>query len=478
MMKFHDALFLASTKFRTRKARNIFSALTMSFGLVVIMVFLFASAGVVGFARSVFVDSTESLSLAVTNYNSNGYVIDTDSPEEREKIVDETSVATFEPEALSPEAYIAAHPNAGITKAYQQLLVSLPNGGYTLGGTYREKRTEYQGSFQLMVSEDIFVQDFVFPGQSLTIGEDGSIPVLVPREVAMDNFTEPLTQQESYEMFKKNAQDVLDTTLPLGTLLYDDKGGEPVYADTPIRVRVVGFVAGFFSGSTIDGNAFIIPRSAYTQGTAELRALFAAPSSIWMITQFETKKQRDDFVAIDGGGFFMPQIGSASYTMSAPSRFEIFAETINFLKKVAFGVGGFLLTISSLFLMSTMGKIISDSKKEIGVFRAVGAHKRDVRMIYYIYAWMLMTAGFILALCISVACVMFASVRWGDSFYYQLINTGVNAGVAQPGFVFLGFAPGSFIALYGLTLLITLCAAFFPVMRASRLKPIEVLKAL
>lgn len=59
--------------------------------------------------------------------------------------------------------------------------------------------------------------------------------------------------------------------------------------------------------------------------------------------------------------------------------------------------------LAGLMIMLTISKIIADSRKEIAVFRALGARRRDITQIYFTYGFML--AGISLGVSIALAAV-------------------------------------------------------------------------
>jgi ABC-type antimicrobial peptide transport system permease subunit len=162
--------------------------------------------------------------------------------------------------------------------------------------------------------------------------------------------------------------------------------------------------------------------------------------------------------------------------MEVPTRFQMFAEIVTFFRSVALGVGGFFLAVSAIFIMTTLGKIIADSRKEIGVFRAVGAQKRDVRKIYFGYAWLLVTGGYVIGFVVAIILDMIASWKWGENLFYQMMNAAVVTDVSQPVFLFLHITPLYMLGLYAGMMIVGVLASALPIRRASKIDPIKVLK--
>ncbi len=52
-------------------------------------------------------------------------------------------------------------------------------------------------------------------------------------------------------------------------------------------------------------------------------------------------------------------------------------------------IGGVVATIAAIIMMGMVGRIMTDSRRETAVFRAIGAKRNDIRAIYYIYTLLL-----------------------------------------------------------------------------------------
>jgi ABC-type lipoprotein release transport system permease subunit len=61
---------------------------------------------------------------------------------------------------------------------------------------------------------------------------------------------------------------------------------------------------------------------------------------------------------------------------------EAFDSTVHVVKQVAFALGGLILGLACALVWSTTSKTVSDSRVDIGLFRALGATKRDIRRLF------------------------------------------------------------------------------------------------
>ncbi|NTW61650.1 ABC transporter permease [Candidatus Saccharibacteria bacterium] len=69
-----------------------------------------------------------------------------------------------------------------------------------------------------------------------------------------------------------------------------------------------------------------------------------------------------------------------------------------------------ITVIAVIILMSMIGRVISDSRRETAVFRAIGARRSDIRLIYFSYTLMLSIIVAIVSLGIG-----YAAIQWIDS---------------------------------------------------------------
>jgi ABC-type antimicrobial peptide transport system permease subunit len=233
-------------------------------------------------------------------------------------------------------------------------------------------------------------------------------------------------------------------------------------------------------GSTFLEGAMTVPLWAMRDVPAVAQLFNDDVKDYRVIAEFGSKDARDVFVkqSFDAMAFGRMDEQPKSFVNPATTIFDQLHEVVTFFRSIGLGIGGFFLAISGIMIMTTLGKIISDSQKEIAVFRAVGAHKRDVKKMYFGYAWLLSSIGFVFGTFIAVGLVILASVKWGDSIYYQFAGQAVRTDFTQPLFVFLGFTPIEWILVYLGVVLVGLMAAVLPVRRASKIDPIRVLREL
>lgn len=81
-----------------------------------------------------------------------------------------------------------------------------------------------------------------------------------------------------------------------------------------------------------------------------------------------------------------------------------------------------VIIIAGLMTMFTISKVIADSTKEIAVFRALGARRRDIAQIYYTYGMMLTIATAVVAVVLAVIGALVVNSMYHDRVATALIQ--------------------------------------------------------
>lgn len=124
----------------------------------------------------------------------------------------------------------------------------------------------------------------------------------------------------------------------------------------------------------------------------------------------------------------------------------------------------------------SLARIVRDSRREIGVFRAVGARKRDVVKIIFLYAAVIAVVAFVISSVLSVALTIGVSIGWGDVLFFQLASLGGISSVNPPAFAFFGVTPFTGLISVLATALAAFVGAFFPARKAAALDPVVALR--
>jgi ABC-type lipoprotein export system ATPase subunit/ABC-type antimicrobial peptide transport system permease subunit len=123
-------------------------------------------------------------------------------------------------------------------------------------------------------------------------------------------------------------------------------------------------------------------------------------------------------------------------------------------------IAGISLLVSLMMIIATTYMSVTERTKEIGILRALGARKEDIRLLFVIETVMLGIASAILAIIVAF-----------------LGQGGVNSGVSDllDKFHIIQISTGAVIGSVIIAIIIALFASLMPAGKAARLNPIEAL---
>ncbi len=137
--------------------------------------------------------------------------------------------------------------------------------------------------------------------------------------------------------------------------------------------------------------------------------------------------------------------------------------------------GGVIMGIAAVLVLLTISKVIADSTKEIAVFRALGARRRDIAHIYYTYGAMLTGSTLLFALVIGTTLAYGVNVIYGSNFTAQLIQS-TGAYVQDPHVSLVGIQPVWLLAVAGALVVAAAIGVSIPVFAAIHRKLITILR--
>jgi hypothetical protein len=152
---------------------------------------------------------------------------------------------------------------------------------------------------------------------------------------------------------------------------------------------------------------------------------------------------------------------------------KAFDSGLRIVRKIAFAFGAVILAIAAALVWSTTSRIVSDSRPDIGLFRALGATKTDIRRLFLSEAVLLgllgalagIVCGWLLAGGISHWGIGFARRQTSDPEELLLI----------PETIFAFNVPFCLLLLVGAAVLSAL-AGWWPARRAAQVDPVKALK--
>jgi lipoprotein-releasing system permease protein len=146
---------------------------------------------------------------------------------------------------------------------------------------------------------------------------------------------------------------------------------------------------------------------------------------------------------------------------------------IRFVKRIAYAFGGVIFAIACGLLWNTISRIVSDSRADIGLFRALGATKQDIRRLFLSEAALLGLLGTLTGMVLG----------WTVAFYIsRWVIHAVRGEISDPEqLVLLPDSVFSIDVRFCLELLViaaavSVLAGWVPANRAAKVDPIKALK--
>ncbi|HSX17348.1 MAG TPA: FtsX-like permease family protein [Patescibacteria group bacterium] len=157
---------------------------------------------------------------------------------------------------------------------------------------------------------------------------------------------------------------------------------------------------------------------------------------------------------------------------SIKTAFEgVFAKGIKVGKWITLGVA----TLAATLVLLTISKLISDNRREIAVFRALGARQRDIAQIYFTYGFMLAVTALIVSITFAVIAALVFSSRFADRFNNLLVQAV--GSYQNPGHsTLLGLHPLWMLAIALVLLLATMIGVAIPVLLSRRRNLVSIMR--
>lgn len=240
-------------------------------------------------------------------------------------------------------------------------------------------------------------------------------------------------------------------------------------------------------GSSLNG-ALAIPKSLYNQSPSKnkLDGILAKPSNPLFgsfmgghYVEFANANDARNFInnetcttrvtgicATEKHPFMLNAFGSNSLALQ-----DLRSKIVRVFK-LAFLV---IIILAAIIMSATVGRTITDSRRETAIFRAIGAKRSDISVIYLIYT-----------ICLSVFIAIFA-IALGliaayvfDQMFYQTVTVQaeLDYGAATKGLTFHLFSWTNYIWLVALACLASgLLSVIWPLARNVRRNPINDLRS-
>ena len=150
-----------------------------------------------------------------------------------------------------------------------------------------------------------------------------------------------------------------------------------------------------------------------------------------------------------------------------------FDSTMRMVKKVLFAFGGVIFGLACGLVWSTTSKIVSDSRADIGLFRALGATKRDIRRLFLGEAMLQGVLGTICGILLGWTLALAIS-HWAINFARRSTYDPEEA-LLIPNSIFSINLKFCLLLIAGAAIL-SLLAGLLPANRAANVDPVKALK--
>lgn len=175
------------------------------------------------------------------------------------------------------------------------------------------------------------------------------------------------------------------------------------------------------------------------------------------------KKYSCSIFGCDENGIFLVQFGSGSITLA-----EAKGALVGVLSTVALITAG----VAALIMAGTIGRMIADGRRETAVFRAIGANRGDISLIYTVYTLLLAfwVALFALILGVVLALVLDGYMSADATASAQLM---FGSSDITRQFHMYGFMSVELLYIVGLVFLTGIVSMLLPLLRNVRRNPIN-----
>ena len=483
-MKLKDSLLIAYTKYRTKRARSILATIGASFLLSILLFMTLAGTGI----RNTILNNGVSA-------NTNGLFLA--GAASSFDPIDTTS--TYYENAVKNERSRLALAGIPFTNLYTSTNIT---GHYSYGGSFESDAIattlDYgQQAFLEMVDQEM-MSPFL-PGDRSGVfdkkTESGAIPALISidlltkkYETELGKYSSAKAKQAAIEEYKEELL-TKDITIQINqstTTATSDSlqipAQPPQEATYSTKVRVVGFLpasnsfVSSYSG-TFTPSQMQLPRHLALEEPFTQNIKNNPPS--YFFTTFKTKEDRkklletfsheNSFVTVMSSNttYISPYGSYADPSAATDGMYDLIKNAFKFFIIV-------MILFVTLPMSGTISKILADSQRETGVFRAIGAKNRDIFKIYLVYSGLLATLAYIVAFGIATLLCVYITARYGANLAGELsVFTG---GSTSYDVIFFGINPLHLLFLYVLIVLSAMLGVIGPVIKTLRRDPVVAMR--
>lgn len=398
-LNFAGAIKLAFKNMKEKKMRNILVAVGASIGIMSIMLMLSISNGIKTYIR----DTMESL--------ANPLAVEVTMPEEEDT------------PAMGPEAFLS---NTYFTQEDIDRLGAVEHVSAT---------EEHFSAFSM--------------GTAVASIDDKQAPLMM---------VSTLSQYNKYDLAEgtmANKNEIVNEAVK-EELGIDDIVGKTITVSVQVDNRQIVIdtvVSGVLSGKTSSMSGGMSQVYLYyddlKQACAE-QDYDLMPTSMMLIADAEENVDSIKSTVTDMG------YGSSMQETMV----ETFTTMLDLFTGVLAGIAGISLLVSAIMILVVLYISVVERTREIGVMKAIGARRKDIRRIFISESFILGLAGGIIATVITFI-IMFIGNAVIQSHF------GVNMILISPYYVLFGI---------GISILISVLSGTLPAAKAAKLDPVESLR--
>jgi hypothetical protein len=460
------ASLLASAKFRTRLGRSIITVIAASLVASIMLVASLVSTGIEKGVRDVSETKLSRMNLAIEYWFSPMQAESTEEPEAAPvpapTIEDYTkdmsqygAVAIYKQSSLGSFTEKDAKPS---TSPADPLMFSPPAGTGTIAA-----------------QSDKLYEAHLDTDNPPTPAE-GTIPAIISRDYVLRSEGIQFTPADSAKTRIEKTTGALAKWR--GKQVTWIKQNGPEAPSTELTLTVQGFTNGsgpFGQGasaeilvpsSKVPDSATSTQSSEMFMGDAFYLSFNSEEELLGFVEKF-TKEQRDKSLSIFDSTRFVTTYGNAALSFR-----ELRGMATTGLKYVLLA----LLIAVSIAMLTTLSKIIADSERETGVFRAIGARAADILHIYLTYSVFISVVATTLAFAVSLALSYYLTARFGAALTYELISLSGTSNL-DANISLIGFNPLHLVGVFGAILAAAIVGAILPLYSLLRKDPINALRA-
>jgi ABC-type antimicrobial peptide transport system permease subunit len=227
-----------------------------------------------------------------------------------------------------------------------------------------------------------------------------------------------------------------------------------------------------FSGITIPGLVIDIDDDNKVTGTLDDPYIYSTANkyadSMNIILTSITKRS-DVIKALNKAGYAYQDLGD----LDVFENLESTLETVSNVFLISF------IVLVAAIVVLTMGKLISESTKEIGIFRAIGMRKEDILTMFISQSLLYVIIGYVVGITIGIALNFVSSAivyTWFNSFVDNTISQTFSVVSEVDGSIFRGINWFSIATYSVLLFIISLIVSIIPSLSASKISPVEAIK--